>query len=280
MRDKKDRSGKWLIEHHGDGLLRLGGVYGFRSWRATPTDVVLPKQAPDGLLEVFFPDQPHADLVLIEIETYPLSDHAQQVLDDLTLVLGARGVLPEVISLILRPRGQLRVAGHHERVSRLGHSRVEFRWTVVELWTLAAADLLAVNDVGLIPLVPLTRFDAPPAALIEECRQRIEQQAPPGKQDNLLALTHVMTGLAYNDSSLLSLLLRNRTMIESPIIDSWRAEGAQHMIRKVLEARFGPIPADIAVQLKSVKDEERLGELNCAAAFCSDLEAFWAKLGG
>ena len=29
------RSSKWLIEHHGDALLRLAGVKGLRSWRSS-----------------------------------------------------------------------------------------------------------------------------------------------------------------------------------------------------------------------------------------------------
>jgi hypothetical protein len=34
MKQDKDRSGKWLIEHYGNGILRLGGLGGFSSWRA------------------------------------------------------------------------------------------------------------------------------------------------------------------------------------------------------------------------------------------------------
>ena len=28
-----DKSSKWLIQHHGDSILRLGGVRGIVSWR-------------------------------------------------------------------------------------------------------------------------------------------------------------------------------------------------------------------------------------------------------
>jgi hypothetical protein len=278
MREQKDRSGKWMIEHHGNGLLRLGGVSGFTAWRAAANEVVLPKRAPDGLLEVFFPDQPQADLFLVEIETYPDREHERQVLDDLTLVLAARGVLPDVISLILRPRGQFRLTGRQEVASRHGCSRMQFQWKVVELWTLAATDLLAANDVGLIPLVPLTCWEGEPAALIEECRQRIEQQAAPQEHENLLVLTQVMTRLAYNDSSLLSLLMRNRTMIDSPIFAEWWAQATQQTIQDVLEARFGQLPPQITVQLQAILDKGRLKELSRAAALCPNLEVFRAQL--
>jgi hypothetical protein len=65
MRDRYDRSSKWLITHHGDAILHLAGVGAFRSWRAVPNDVVQPRRLPDGLLEVVFPDQETPDLFLV-----------------------------------------------------------------------------------------------------------------------------------------------------------------------------------------------------------------------
>jgi hypothetical protein len=32
MHNPYDRSSKWLIQHHGDSLLRLGGLRDVRSW--------------------------------------------------------------------------------------------------------------------------------------------------------------------------------------------------------------------------------------------------------
>jgi len=39
-----DRSGKWLIQHHGGSLLKLGGVERLRSWRAAQAEVVQARQ--------------------------------------------------------------------------------------------------------------------------------------------------------------------------------------------------------------------------------------------
>ena len=64
-----------------------------------------------------------------------------------------------------------------ELVSRHGLTQLTCRWRVVELWTVSAAELLAANDVGLIPWVPLARFDDPPEVIVRQCYQRIEQQA-------------------------------------------------------------------------------------------------------
>jgi hypothetical protein len=71
------RSGKWLTQHHGAALLKIGGVTGIRSCRAVQAEVVQARQIPDGLLEVEFdpkpgePSVPVTGLYVVEIATYP-----------------------------------------------------------------------------------------------------------------------------------------------------------------------------------------------------------------
>jgi hypothetical protein len=48
MREEKDRSGKWLLTHHGDSLLRLAGMKSLRPWRPGPAEILSPLQASDG----------------------------------------------------------------------------------------------------------------------------------------------------------------------------------------------------------------------------------------
>jgi hypothetical protein len=43
-----DKSSKWLIEHHGDSILRLAGVTGIAWWRALQAELVHPRRLPDG----------------------------------------------------------------------------------------------------------------------------------------------------------------------------------------------------------------------------------------
>jgi hypothetical protein len=109
MRDDKDRSGKWMIAHHGDGVLHMAGVTGFRAWRPAQAEIVQPKQLPDGLLEVFFEGRTEPDAFVLEIATYPKREVDEQVLRDALLVLADRRALPEVIVLVLQPRGAYRV---------------------------------------------------------------------------------------------------------------------------------------------------------------------------
>ena len=179
MRDDKDRSSKWMIDHHGDGLFRLAGVTGFRAWRAVQPEVVQPRQLPDGLLEVSFPDQETPDWFLVEIATYPERRVEEQALRDALLVYLDRRVLPEVITLVLHPKGAFRLTGRERLDSRLGMTQVTWGWRVIELWTLPARDLLAAGDVGLVPWATLAQFDGPPEVLLQECQTRIEQLARP-----------------------------------------------------------------------------------------------------
>jgi hypothetical protein len=183
---------------------------------------------------------------------------------------------------VLHPKGNFRLSGAEELVSRHGLTQLTCRWRVVELWTVSAAELLAANDVGLIPWVPWARFDDPPEVIVRQCCQRIEQQARPEERLTLLAVTQVMTRLRYNDPALLALLGGSRAMIESPLIQELMDQNAQetlHMaILKVLATRFGVVPPEIAASLQAVQDESKLQDLISRAVTCPDLEAFRSQL--
>jgi hypothetical protein len=182
----KDTSGKWLIQHHGDSILRLGGVRDITSWRPLQAEVVHPGRLPDGLLEVLLWGQVQPDLFLLELETYPDRGLAGQIARKQMLVFLDRGIVPEALAVILhpKPRGQSRAPTETVLQSRLGFSEIQARWRVVELWTLAAEELLAAGDVGLVPWVPLTQYAGPPEVLLQQCRERIDLQARPEERTN------------------------------------------------------------------------------------------------
>lgn len=167
-----DRSSKWLIQKHGDSLLFLGGVAGIKSWRALQAELVQPQRLPDGLLEVTFRDRDEVDYFLLEIATYPERRISEQALNDLTLAYQQLRVLPELLTVVLAPKGILSATGHHEVKSRLNWSRLTCSWRIIELWTIPASELLEAGQVGLLPWVPLTQFSGPPAPLIEKCRRQ------------------------------------------------------------------------------------------------------------
>jgi hypothetical protein len=94
VRQDKDRSSKWLIERHGDALLKLGGLTGFTSWRPLPPETIAPRRLPDGLIEVRFPGDAEPRLVLVEIETDADRRIDPQVLEDLMLLAVERRAIP------------------------------------------------------------------------------------------------------------------------------------------------------------------------------------------
>jgi hypothetical protein len=62
-----DKSGKWLIQHYGDSILRLAGVDDIETWKALQAELVQSRRLPDGLIEVRRRGESELDLYLLEI---------------------------------------------------------------------------------------------------------------------------------------------------------------------------------------------------------------------
>lgn len=279
MRDSKDRESKWLINHHGDSMVRLAGVHGFTEWRPRAAEVVQPKQIPDGLLELVFPGKSPVPF-LIEVEAYPDPRHQEQMLRDAIIVRLDRGVWPDAITLILRPHGKVGLTGEVQEQSNCGTCQFAMAWRVVELWKLKAEELLAQGDVGLVPLVPLTHYNGTKEELIQKCREKIDAQARPEEHDILLVVTQIFAKFAWNDPSVLALLGGKTMLAESPLILELLAEDRQKMILKVLRTRFREVPAQTVLALQQVVDLDKLEELLVSAGMCSDVASFHAQLNG
>lgn len=300
MRQDKDRSGKWLLTHHGDAILKLGGITGFSAWKVVQSEIVAPRRLPDGLIEVHFAGRAEPTWVLVEIETYPDADVDRQVLDDLMLIAVDRKTVPEVVSLVLKPKGNLTVAGAGERTSGTGRTRLGGSWPVVRLWELDADTLLATGDAGLVPWVPLTRTTLTPDELMTRCRDRLVQVPDANDRAGLMAVTQILAGLAFPDrpfsnlfggAPMLAKVLAN-AVLESPALSETkemildqirrdlRAETLREDVATILQARFGAVSAERVAALDAVADEARLKELVRLAATCPDLDAFAADLTG
>lgn len=286
-RDRKDRSANWIVEHHGGSLLRLAKVSDFTRWQAAQTVMRFPKQVPDGLLDVTFPDRPTPDPFLIEIESYPEQDTIRQLRDDAAMTLLSRGVLPDILLVVLRPKGNLHVHSEQILPSAHGLSELRLKVRVVTLWTIPSAELLSANDVGLIPWVPLTDHAESPESLLHQCKERIEKMALPDEKGNLLAATRVMAEMRYNDPQLLSLLGEKSMSLQkiyeaSPSVQWFAAlkacEQMRHLVLRVLSKRFGILPPDLAAHLATIDDQDRLDALHDTAMDCAELDAFRAAM--
>ena len=200
-----DKSSKWLIQHHGDAILRLGGVEGIASWRPLQAEVVQPRQLPDGLIEATCRGREGPELFVLELATYPDRRVEEQVLRDAALVYLDRRVVPEVLTVVLRPKGNLRVGGEAEAASPAagpGGGSAGGSSSCGPSRGRAARRRRRRRH----PLGAARRFDGPPGPILRRCRERIDRQAPPDERENLLAVTQVLAGLRYNDPALLQLI--------------------------------------------------------------------------
>ena len=274
----KDKSAKWLIEHHGDAILRLGGVTDLVRWQAAPAELVLPTKLPDGLLFAWRAGRDHSEPFVVEIATYPELRAAEQALRDLLLVYLVRGEVANVLVLVLRSKGQLRVPDHARRPSSDAATELGGRWRVVELWTIPAEPVLATADPGMMPWVPLMQAAEPPEIVLRRCREVIDQHAPAEEHESLLTVTQVFTRLRYKDPNLLSILGGKIAMIESPLIRELTAERSHKHILKLLATRFGLVPPELEAEVRSILDESVLDAANQLAAFSPDLDHFAAEL--
>lgn len=305
MRQDKDRSAKWLVANHGDSILKLAGLTGFTSWRAVETETVAPRRLPDGLLEVRYEDVDKTSLVLIEIETYPDRGADRQVFDDLMLIALERRVIPEVVSLVLRPKGLVQLTGRVERVSPRGLTRLGGSWPVVRVWDLSDEDLLQSNDVGLIPWLPLTRTAREPEEVLNVCWDRIATVGDATARESLQSVTLILASLVF-DRMLLKRFLGGKGMVQFPLIVWEREEAAakaeaetrvkveaetrvkveaettlrlsREDVLFALDIRFGPVPADVTGRVNELTDLARLKALHRAAIVCPAIDDFRAEL--
>jgi hypothetical protein len=287
MRERKDRSGKWVLTSRPDSLLRLAGLTGFTSWRAVPPEVVAPKRIPDGLVELTFPDRTDPVPALIELATYPKRELAEQIVDDAALVYLNSGVWPEAVTFVLHPRGTYRLPSETTISSPRGTCSMTFRWRVVEMWTLDGRTLLDSGDVGLVPWVPLTHLGADPVQELRECHERILRDTPPRDVDFMLNVLRVFTRFVYDkrverDALGGSPMLPEHVLIEMPFIQEMIEEARTETTLKtkrdsilaVIEARFGSSPTDLDVQLAAIRSIDRLQQLTRLAVTCPDPESF------
>jgi hypothetical protein len=277
-----DKSSKWLIQHHGDSILRLAGFTSIEEWRPLQAELVQPTQLPDGLLEAQLPGRESPNLFIVEIATYPENRIYRQLTRDALLVFLDRMVVPEVVVLILHPKGNLRISDFAEFESELGLASIRLQWRVVELWKLDAEELLATNDPGLMPCVSLTEFSDPPEEVLRRCRQTIDREAKPAEQMNLLAVSQVLAKLRFDDVNILNLFGGKQVMIESPLIQELVDEALlsqlQKAILRILKARFGDVPADISARIEAKQELDELEALVDASATAPSLEAFKERL--
>ncbi len=129
----------------------------------------------------------------------------------------------------------------------------------------------------MMPWVPLMQAAEPPETVLRRCREVIDQHAPAEEHESLITVTQVFTRLRYKDPNLLSILGGKSVMIESPLIREIVAEVRQKDILKFL-TRFGPVPPELAAEVRSILDETVLDAVVELSTSCPDLEHFQVEM--
>ena len=277
-RQRFDIGSKWLLHNQGKGAALVGGLKEVTRCEPMPGEIVQNRRLPDGLLQAYLADDPKAHPLLIEIATYPEKRAMKQAFDDLTLAYSALGQLPDLLMLVLRPKGKFRIGDVHGIQSDMKLSSLEAKWRTVELWTLPAERFLAEADVGVLPWVPLMAIEGSPETLLERCADRIEREAQPGQRTDLLVISQVMAELHYPGLDLLNIFGGRNMIAESRFLQKVIAERIHDLILDTLKDRFGSVPRDVTKQLREIVDEKKLKRTLKVAIKCPDIEAFRAVL--
>jgi predicted transposase YdaD len=277
-RGEKDHGTNWLTQHHARAVVRLLGLSGFRSCRPAHTRITLPQAIPDGLLEVEMPTSEEPLPILVEWEAYPSKETEQQVVKDMDLAEIALGVLPDTVVIILSPKGKAQTRSRIQN-SALGWSGRRHHWRVLEMAKVPDSLILALNEVALIPLLVLSKSKQKPQTLLEQCRQRIEEQARPEESPTLLTITAIFATMRYARAEEWLRLLGGKTMLaQSSLYQQWmdekERETRQDAIIRVLKARFTEVPEQLAAEIRTVTDSEHLGRGIDHAALCTSLKDF------
>ncbi|QEH32006.1 hypothetical protein OJF2_04750 [Aquisphaera giovannonii] len=281
-----DKSSKWLIQHHGAAILRLAGITGVVEWRPLQAEVVQARSLPDGLIAATLAREPAPRLFVLELATYPEPRVADQAVRDAAFVYLDRGELPEVVVVVLSPKGRFRVPREFELRSALGRTSWHVRWHVVELWTIPAESLLTAPEVGAVPWALLGRVEGPPEPFFRRCRERIDREAAPEEREGLLAVSQVLARLRYDDEGLFRLLGGEQTMLELPFLDKlrekWTREAAHDVLVRtivnILATRFKTRAKSLEAELARIDEVKRLEALQTLAVTCESLKDFRAGL--
>ena len=205
-----------------------------------------------------------------------------------------RGVLPDAICLVLRQRGRKRVPRSIDISSPDGNTRLRMNWTVIELWSIPAQSLLDMDDVGVVPLIPLSDVGDSLQPILHRCRKIIDERAPANEHENLIVATAILAGLRYTEADVFPLFGDRKMIFESPLLkeaaeelreearkegrQEGRQEGLQAAIVRLLKKHFPEIPERIRTRVTELHDESRLEELLDKASDCTDLAEFEAEL--
>jgi predicted transposase YdaD len=194
-------------------------------------------------------------------------------------------------------------------------SSIRISYGVVRLWELDPGPLLALAAPGVLPFVPL--MAGKPVELLLKSQEQIlaapEALAGGERKRELLAIQAILASRVIKDPDYLKKLCSEiQRMGENYFLDLLRQEGmaiglergkiqgreegrqegreegreegarteVRRLLCRLLERRFGEVPAGLEAEIEKIPELERLEELHETAAVARDLHEFLAALRG
>ncbi len=284
MSKRFDAAVKGMLEYGPSDWPALAGFPG-RKAKVTDADVSTVSAASDKVLRVRGkPDW----LMDINFQAGPDASVPQRVHLYNTLLVDRHGLLVRSLVVLLAPRANLTdINGVYVQQFEGEEPHLTFRYRVIRVWQLPAAQLLA-GGLGTFPLAPVsdvTERDLP--RVIRQMKARLDAEPRPDAKE-LWTATYLLMGLRY-EQLLVDRLLREVVSMEESVTyqailqegfakgrAEGRQEGALQESRKNLllvgTKRLGAPGAETAAALEGIADLGRLEGLIARALEVSSWE--------
>ncbi len=220
-------------------------------------------------------------LMILEVQTRPERDMARRLLE--YTAMQHREFGGPVYPVVLNLTGRLEEESYS--FNCLDLRVVTFNYRAINLVDLPGAGLLQHGPVGIVPLVPLMRHEAPGEEVLAGCARRIAEAPPEWQADLYLGLA-VFSSLRFAREVILKVIEVSK-MEASPLFDGirekWIGHGIQQGIRDTildaLQENLGFVPEGLEGRLRAIQDVATLRTLHRRAVRARTLEDFLRALG-
>ncbi|MGQ9533566.1 MAG: hypothetical protein ACUVTQ_12345, partial [Desulfotomaculales bacterium] len=155
-------------------------------------------------------------LMILEVQTRPERDMARRLLE--YTAMQHREFERPVYPVVLNLTGRLEEESYY--FDCLDLRVVTFNYRALNLRDLPGAELLGQGPLGIVPLVPLMRHEAPGEEVLAGCARRIAEAPPEWQADLYLGLA-VFSSLRFAREAILKVIEVSK-MEASPLFDGIR----------------------------------------------------------
>ncbi len=266
-----DATTKKLLELDPAGWLTCLGLPVTGPVRAVDSDLSTVTAEADTILQVGEPADYHAH---IELQSAHDPTLPARLLHYNVLLNYRHGRPVRSVAVLLRKEvNSPKLTGlHHVRLPD-GSSYLDFRYSVVRIWTIDVETVLT-SGLGILPLAPLAKVakrDVP--FVIERMKRRLDREVTETQASLLWASTEILMGLKYSEEFIEILLQGVQGMEESvtyqAILRRGEAkgeakgllEGEQRALIRIGRKRLGEPAPEILKKIEALTDEPALMRL-------------------